>query len=449
MSASIMVILDKRRMKKKSGKFPVKLQVTHQRIQQRYQTTLEISDEDYKKIYSSNIGANLKKIRQELELIKRNAENFVSEMNSFSFYVFERDFINRDKFYKPKKLITPEAEVPLPDAFDYGPYLKRFTVLSEDHSRHGCISFVFANYIKVLLQEGRIGTAIYYKDSYNSFKKFMGNVLFSDITQSWLNQYEQWMKKRGRTRTTTGIKLRALRTMFNEAIEMNIIKRENCYPFGRRKYQIPTGRNIKKALPQKTISDIYYAETTCDHEQKAKDFWFFCYFGNGMNPKDMLYLKYKNIEDEFIVFVRAKTERTTRNDPKPISAYITDDMKQIMERWGNPDKKPDSYIFPIMDDTLNPLDQYKIVTGVTRLINDWMEKIGERLGLDKKITTIVSRHSFSTHMKQGGASTEFIQEALGHTDKKTTENYLDSFTSEVKKEYAAVLTAFKKDVALS
>src|SRR6478609_3592940 len=111
MSASIIVILDKRRMKKKTGKYPVKLQVTHQRIQQRYQTILEISDEDYQKVYSSNIGANLKKIRQQLEVTQRNAENFITEMNNFSFYVFERDFINRDKFYKPKKLITPEAEV--------------------------------------------------------------------------------------------------------------------------------------------------------------------------------------------------------------------------------------------------------------------------------------------------------------------------------------------------
>ncbi len=39
-------------------------------------------------------------------------------------------------------------------------------------------------------------------------------------------------------------------------------------------------------------------------------------------------------------------------------------------------------------------------------------------------------------VKRSGASTEFIQEALGHTDSKTTENYLDSFENDMKKELA-------------
>lgn len=47
-------------------------------------------------------------------------------------------------------------------------------------------------------------------------------------------------------------------------------------------------------------------------------------------------------------------------------------------------------------------------------------------------------------MKRSGASTKFIQEALGHADKKTTENYLDSFENAVKKEFAQKLSLFKK-----
>ena len=62
--------------------------------------------------------------------------------------------------------------------------------------------------------------------------------------------------------------------------------------------------------------------------------------------------------------------------------------------------------------------------------------------ITQKVTTIVSRHSFSTQLKRSGASTEFIQEALGHSDKKTTENYLDSFMKDIKKEYAGFLTSF-------
>jgi integrase/recombinase XerD len=77
-----------------------------------------------------------------------------------------------------------------------------------------------------------------------------------------------------------------------------------------------------------------------------------------------------------------------------------------------------------------------------------MAKICDKPYIDKKATTIVSRHSFSTIMKNSGASTEFIQEALGHADKKTTESYLDSFEKEIKKEFSNKLSAFKMKSSL-
>ncbi len=92
---------------------------------------------------------------------------------------------------------------------------------------------------------------------------------------------------------------------------------------------------------------------------------------------------------------------------------------------------------------MTPLEEYFAIPRFTRFINDWMKKIGKRHGIELLPTTIVTRHSFSTIMKRSGASTEFIQEALGHMDKKTTENYLGSFEQRVKKEFAKKLEAFK------
>jgi integrase/recombinase XerD len=113
-----------------------------------------------------------------------------------------------------------------------------------------------------------------------------------------------------------------------------------------------------------------------------------------------VYLKWKNIEGEYFVFIRAKTERTTRTDPLPITVYITEDMRAIMERYGTKDKNPDNYVFPIMQDDLNPLKQYERVPVFTKFINDGMKTICEELGIDKNITTIVSRHTFSTQLKR-------------------------------------------------
>lgn len=304
------------------------------------------------------------------------------------------------------------------------------------------------SYIKKLLQQGRIGSAINYQRTYRSLKKFKGNVLFTDITVAYLYQYEQWMLGKNASKTTIGIVLRPLRSIFNEAIEDGIIKRDKCYPFGRRKYQIPASRNLKKALTINDVKEIYYYKPTCELHEKAKAYWLFCYLANGMNVKDMIYLKFKNIQGEYLFFERAKTEKTTRVDPKPITIYLTEDVLNIIDRHGNKSRKPNDYIFPIIQPGLNLLEQFDLVNYTRRIINDGMAEIGNHLGIAKKITTIVTRHTFSTQLKRSGVSTEYIQEALGHTNKKTTENYLDSFEKEVKKEYAHKLTSFKKEVMM-
>lgn len=96
----------------------------------------------------------------------------------------------------------------------------------------------------------------------------------------------------GLAKATVGIKLRPLRAVFNLAIEDGIIRKDRNYPFGRRRYQIPASRNMKKALQMTDVQKIYQDRPECPIESKARDYWLFCYLANGMNPKDVAQLKY-------------------------------------------------------------------------------------------------------------------------------------------------------------
>jgi integrase/recombinase XerD len=444
MNTTYSVILDKRRVKQKSGTYPLKLQIIFNRKPKLYQTIFDLSEADYQKLSSPRINSELQKIKDAIKQLLREVEEFVGNLNAFTFFQFERDFVNHNERLKPRLNIKEPENGNRKEEFDFSPYFKRFPLLQEKSLAPGTIATVFLFCIQNLIKEERIGTALAYRDAHSSLSQFGGNPLFSEVTVSFLNRYEQWMLKKGSNWTTVGIKLRNLRAVFNEAISMGMIKKEKCYPFGKRKYQIPTGKNVKKALDQEIIRKLYFYEPESSSLRKAKDFWFFIYFGNGMNPKDLVHLKWKNMHGEYFVFTRAKTERTTRTDPRPITVYISDDMRRIIELYGTHDRQPDNYIFPIMNKELDPLKQYGKVPVFTRFINEGMKTICEDLGLDKKVTTIVSRHSFSTQLKRSGVSIEFIQEALGHTDKRTTENYLDSFENEIKKEFALKLMEFKK-----
>jgi integrase/recombinase XerD len=447
MSTTISIILDTRRMKK-TGKYPVKLRVTYQRVTEYYQTVFDLSKAEWEKLPASRTSSELQSVKEKLKEIERKAENVSKDTDPFNFAEFEKQFIRSNSDFHQRKL-KPGAVTLNTNEFDYCLFYKKFPLLIETVDKPGFISFSYSIFIKKLIREDRISSAVNYHCSYVSLKKFRGDVTFATITPTYLTEYENWLKSQDLSRSTIGIYIRPLRAIFNEAIEDGIIKREKCYPFGKRKFRIPASKNVKKALELSDVQKIYYYQ--CDPEQEgeqqARDYWLFSYFGNGMNVKDIANLKYKNIDGDYIIFERSKTERSLRGDPKPITVFINDDMKSIIEKWGNGNKSPDNYIFPVLYHGLIPLREYELIQNFVGFINGWMKRILKNLGIDKKGTTYVARHTFSTVLKRSGASTEYIQEALGHSDIKTTENYLDSFEKEVKKEFAQRLTSFKNSPA--
>lgn len=163
------------------------------------------------------------------------------------------------------------------------------------------------------------------------------------------------------------------------------------------------------------------------------------YLCNGINTADLVRLKYKNIVDGEICFVRQKTERTT-STIKEIHAIVTLEMQAIIDRWGS-ERKPGNYIFPCINDEEDALTQKKRTKDFTKRINKRMKMIGEALGIDG-ISTYTARHSYATVLKRSGANIAYISESLGHNSLKTTASYLASFEKEERQKNAALLTNF-------
>jgi hypothetical protein len=111
-------------------------------------------------------------------------------------------------------------------------------------------------YIEGLRNNNQFGTAEAYNTAFNALKRFKGNLNFEHITKEFLQSFENWMISEGKSITTVGIYLRPLRAIMNVAKDSHLIKPET-YPFGKRKYVIPTGRNIKKALDIQQIKQIF------------------------------------------------------------------------------------------------------------------------------------------------------------------------------------------------
>ena len=303
------------------------------------------------------------------------------------------------------------------------------------------ITFLYEEHINTAKEDGRIKTAQNLAWSLKSFKKYKNNIYFEDINEQWLKGYKAFMTKGGNSATTSQMYLRNLRTIFNVAIKQGYIS-ERHYPF--KLFTIGTSAKSKSVLYADDLKKLWDYEGVTLRERRSKDYFFFLFLANGMNFKDCCYLKFKDIKGDILSFVREKTKNTNTVSDKQITVYIHDEIKNIIERWGNKPGNPDDYIFPILNGMKTAADKEKRRNKMQRQINDNLNIIGKKLGIEEKIILNLARHSFATHLKVSGTPTSFISDAMGHSNSKTTEHYLKSIPTEKSREISNSLLSFNE-----
>lgn len=400
---TIVPFFDDRR-ETKSGCYPVKIRVTHKRDRKYYSTGKALSADDWEKLdktKSTTLLCIKKDIQISFEKVKETVQSLESE-GKFSF-----DALNT----RLGKCINDT------------------------------LNSAFQAKIDNLVKTGAVGNSITYSCAFKHLEKYAGiKISFDAITVDWLKRYEKAMLAEGKSYTTISMYIRSMRALFNEAKNADIVK-EAQYPFGKGKYEIPTGKGRKMALTLQQIKQIISYTDEAEATEHYRDLWFFSYLCNGININDLLKLKYANIDGDEIHFYRSKTLHTSK-EKKEIEALLTPEMKQIIKRWGNPDKSPNNFIFPFLTGKETPVEQKKRIQDITRRINKHMKMIGDNLGISG-ISTYTARHSFASVLKRSGANIAYISDSLGHSDLKTTENYLASFEKEERIKNAALLTNFR------
>ena len=89
MSISVKIILDTRRIKKKTCKYPIKLRVMFKRISRDYTTVYELSDKDFDKLTAPRLSIELQNVRDSLKEIERTSENAIKDLDPFTFHEFK------------------------------------------------------------------------------------------------------------------------------------------------------------------------------------------------------------------------------------------------------------------------------------------------------------------------------------------------------------------------
>ena len=395
---SVLVIIDRRRAKK-NGLFPVKAEIVHTRTQKYFTTGVDMSPEEWEKWNgsrrSSGKGRRIESCFQRL----CKEVNDLCEHGSFSLDILAA------RLGKDSGMMLNSSLASLAGEF---------------------------------MKAGQVNSYYRCRSALNAAEKYGGkSIHLSSVTPEWLRGCERFWTDEGKSCTTIHIYMKTIKCALNTAKSAGIIK-EAQFPFGKGRYMIPRANSRRMALSKEHIRRIMNYRGP-GHLEENRDLWLFSYLCNGINFRDMLYLRHENVIDGEICFIRHKTAGSSGN-PRMIRATVTEQMKQIMDRMCSPyEGDPKAFLFRYAEHTQ---DQFSISRTVRRIVgqcNKALKEIAAELEIPC-FTTYSARHSFATTMLRGGADLPFISESLGHSSIAMTENYLAGVTREERRRYAGILT---------
>lgn len=248
---------------------------------------------------------------------------------------------------------------------------------------------------------------------------------FDDVEQSHIEKFLNFIKEN--KATTNARMLSSLRQMFDHFLNSEKSSKLKINPL-----EYFDSPKLERKLPDVlTIPEIDKILSMPDHnevlglrDKVILETMYAC----GLRVSEVIDLKTSNVfenEEVVRVFGKGSKERIVpiaKSTLEWINIYLKDSRSKI--------KKPhsDEYLF------LNWRGRKLSRMAIWDIIN----KYTKLAGIQKSIHPHIFRHSFATHLLEGGADLRSIQEMLGHADISTTQIYTHidiTYLKQVHKEF--------------
>ena len=284
----------------------------------------------------------------------------------------------------------------------------------------------FDEIVEEMTYAGRVGNAKSYKDTKTSVQIFHKSkkLSFREVNSTFLSKYDAFLRSRGGTDGGVGVKMRAIRALFNKAIERGIVK-ESLYPFKRYKISGLRGKGFKRALDFEEIMRIVNVDlSNHSHLVDTRNYFVFSFYTRGMNFADMMGLEWKDVEKNAIYYTRAKTKGN-------FSIAIMPPVREILDHYringyGN------KYVFPLLyRENYTPTQLADRKHKMLGIYNKNLKELATICEITKNVSSYVARHSFANCLKQKGVATDVISESLGHQNLTVTQAYLKELDTQV------------------
>lgn len=275
--------------------------------------------------------------------------------------------------------------------------------------------------IKDMVKQNRIGNARSYENVLREVKKFRAqhDFTFNELNYAFLKRFEADYLSRGLSENGLAVYMRTIRAIYNRAVKDGDADKE-AYPFER--YVIKTKPTKKRAISMNAIQRIVALSYKAGAGLfEARNVFLMSFYLMGAPFMDLAYLKLSNIVDGRVQYKRQKTGKfydiKISDNLKPIIAYYTQG------------KENDDYLLPYVKRSALT-DQYKDVLWARKRYNKRLGQIAIDAGIQEKLTSYVSRHSFASIANNMAVPVTAISEMLGHQKLSTTQVYLAGLTKD-------------------
>jgi site-specific recombinase XerD len=276
--------------------------------------------------------------------------------------------------------------------------------------------FPFIDYtIKNLKDDNRQKTASICLTAKSSFAHFRcgQDILLDKIDNDLMQKYETYLKNTGIMKNTVSCYMRSLRSIYNQAVKRGLTTQKN--PFVDIFTRID--KTVKRAVNKDVIILLKNMDLSSYRELAlARDLFMFSFYMRGISFIDMANLRKNNIRNGYIIYSRSKTKQR-------LTVKIEACMQEIISRYEA--QTIDDFLLPVFT------AQNRDNTSQLRNHNKRLKRISEMLGLEKPMSSYVTRHTWATLALRKGIPVEVISESMGHENETTTRIYLASLGQSV------------------
>jgi site-specific recombinase XerD len=251
--------------------------------------------------------------------------------------------------------------------------------------------------------------------------QFADNRAPNELRPGDLRRFAAFLSESGMSKTSVARKLAAVRTFYKHLIEIGEVGASpaDLVASPKRDQYLP---QVLKPAEVAAVLDAISATTPLELRDRAM---FEMAYAAGLRAEEIVNLDVKDVDpDAEQIRVLGKGSKT-RVVPAGEPAWRA--VARYLER-GRPvlQREPEPALF------ISKTGKRLSTSDVRRRLSGWVRRAAVQGG----VTPHTLRHSFATHLLEGGADLRAIQELLGHATISTTQTYTRVESGRLKKVYA-------------